>query len=132
MPQFGIELVDVRFKHIDYVEEVRSDVYERMISERNRIAERSRSEGQGRAAEIRGQRERDLLAIRSEAFKVAEETRGKADAEATGIYARAYGKDPDFYQFMKTLETYRSSLGNDVTVLLSSDSEFLNFLKRSR
>ena len=132
MPGFGIELVDVRFKRIDYVEDVRADVYERMISERNRIAERSRSEGQGRAAEIRGQRERDLLSISSEAFKVAEETRGKADAEATGIYARAYGKDPDFYQFMKTLETYRSSLDEDVTVLLSSNSEFLKFLKRSR
>ncbi len=132
MPGFGIELVDVRFKRIDYVEDVRADVYERMISERNRIAERSRSEGQGRAAEIRGQRERDLLTISSEAFKVAEETRGKADAEATGIYARAYGKDPDFYQFMKTLETYRSSLDEDVTVLLSSNSEFLKFLKRSR
>ena len=131
-PNFGIELVDVQFKHIDYVEEVREDVYARMTSERNRIAERSRSEGEGRAAEIRGQRERDLLEIGSEAFRVAEETRGKADAEASGIYARAYGRDPDFYQFMKTLETYRSSLGEDVTLLLSSDSEFLRFLGRSR
>jgi membrane protease subunit HflC len=131
-PNFGIELVDVQFKRINYTEEVQSSVFDRMISERKRIAERSRSEGQGRAAEIRGQRERELNEIQSEAFKTAEETKGKADAEATGIYARAYSKDPDFYQFMKTLETYRSSLDQEVTLLLGSDSEFLSFLKRSR
>ena len=131
-PSFGIELVDVQFKHINYTEEVRASVYERMISERKRIAERSRSEGQGRSAEIRGERERDLQEIQSEAFKTAEETRGRADAEATQIYASAYSKDPDFYQFLKTLETYRSSLDEKVTLVLSSDSEFLSFLKRSR
>ncbi len=131
-PNFGIELVDVQIKRINYTEEVQSSVFERMISERQRIAERSRSEGQGRAAEIRGQRERELNEIQSEAFKTAEETRGLADALATGIYARAYSRDPDFYQFLKTLETYRSSLDEDVTLLLSSDSEFLSFLKRSR
>lgn len=131
-PSFGIELVDVQFKRINYTEEVRESVYRRMISERTRIAERSRSEGQGRAAEIRGEKERDLQEIESEAFKTAEETRGDADAQATQIYAAAYSKDPDFYQFLKTLETYRSSLDEDVTLLLSSDSEFLSFLKRSR
>ena len=131
-PSFGIELVDVQFKRINYTEEVRESVYQRMISERKRIAEQSRSEGQGRSAEIRGQKERDLQQISSEAFKTAEETRGRADALATGIYAAAYSKDPDFYQFLKTLETYRSSLGDDVTLVLSSDSEFLSFLKRSR
>lgn len=131
-PSFGIELVDVQFKRINYTEEVRESVYRRMISERKRIAERSRSEGQGRAAEIRGEKERDLQEIESEAFKTAEETRGDADAEATQIYAAAYSKDPDFYQFLKTLETYRSSLDEDVTLLLSSDSEFLSFLKSSR
>jgi membrane protease subunit HflC len=131
-PNFGIELVDVQFKRINYVEEVRSKVYERMISERQRIAERSRSEGQGRAAEIRGQKEKELKAIESEAYKTAEEIRGDADGEATGIYARAYTKDPDFYQFLKTLDTYRESLGDDVTLILSSDSEFLKFLKGSR
>jgi len=131
-PNFGIELVDVQFKRINYTEEVRNSVYERMISERQRIAERSRSEGQGRSAQIRGQRERDLQRIQSEAFKTAEETKGKADAEATSIYARAYSRDPDFYQFLKTLETYRTSLGDDVTLVLSSDNEFLNFLKKSR
>jgi len=131
-PNFGIELVDVQFKRINYTEEVRESVYARMISERNRIAEQSRSEGQGRSAEIRGEKERDLQEIESEAFKTAEETRGLADAEATQIYASAYSKDPDFYQFLKTLETYRSSLDEDVTLVLSSDSEFLSFLKRSR
>ncbi len=131
-PSFGIELVDVQFKRINYTEEVRESVYQRMISERKRIAEQSRSEGQGRSAEIRGQRERDLQLIESEAFKTAEETRGRADAEATAIYASAYSKDPDFYQFLKTLETYRSSLDEDVTLLLSTDSEFLSFLKQSR
>ena len=131
-PNFGIELVDVQFKRINYTEEVRESVYQRMISERKRIAERSRSEGQGRSAEIRGQKERDLQEIQSEAFKTAEETRGLADAEATQIYAAAYSKDPDFYQFLKTLETYRSSLDENVTLVLSSDSEFLKFLKTSR
>ena len=128
----GIDLVDVQFKRINYTEEVRESVYQRMISERKRIAERSRSEGLGRSAEIRGQKDRDLQRIESEAFRTAEETRGNADAEATGIYARAYRKDADFYQFLKTLETYRSSLDKDVTLLLSSSSEFLSFLKKSR
>ena len=128
----GIDLVDVQFKRINYTEEVRESVYQRMISERKRIAERSRSEGLGRSAEIRGQKDRDLQRIESEAFRTAEETRGNADAEATGIYARAYSKDADFYQFLKTLETYRSSLDKDVTLLLSSSSEFLSFLKKSR
>jgi membrane protease subunit HflC len=131
-PSFGIELVDVQFKRINYTEEVRESVYQRMISERTRIAEQSRSEGQGRSAEIRGQRERDLQLIQSEAFETAEAMRGRADAEATAIYAAAYSKDPDFYQFLKTLETYRSSLDEDVTLLLSTDSEFLSFLKQSR
>ena len=131
-PSFGIELVDVQFKRINYTEEVRESVYQRMISERKRIAERSRSEGQGRSAEIRGEKERDLQEIESEAFRTAEETRGRADAEATQIYASAYSRDPDFYQFLKTLETYRSSLDEDVTLVLSSDSEFLKFLKTSR
>jgi membrane protease subunit HflC len=130
-PNFGIELVDVQFKRINYVEEVQAKVYERMISERQRIAERSRSEGQGRSAEIRGQKEKELLEIESEAYKTAEEIRGKADAEATAIYANAYNRDPDFYQFMKTLETYRNSLDQDVTLILSSNSEFLKYLKSS-
>ena len=131
-PSFGIELVDVRIKRVNYVEEVRAKVYERMISERQRIAERSRSEGQGRAAEVRGQRERELKSIESEAFRQAEEVRGRADAEAAGIYAGAYQRDADFYRFMKSLETYRNALGEDVTLVIGSDSEFLDFLNRSR
>jgi len=123
--------VDVKFKAINYVDEVQAQVYERMITERQRIAERSRSEGQGRSAEIRGQKEKELKAIESEAYKKAEEIRGLADAEATSIYANAYSRDPDFYQFMKTLETYRTSLNEDVTLILTSDSEFLSFLKTS-
>ena len=128
----GIELVDVQFKRINYTEEVRESVYQRMISERQRIAERSRSEGLGRSAEIRGQKDRDLQRIESEAFRTAEETRGVADAEAIRIYAQAYSKDPNFYQFLKTLETYRTSLDKDVTLLLSSSSEFLSFLNKSQ
>lgn len=131
-PSFGIELVDVRIKRVNYVEEVRAKVYERMISERQRIAERSRSEGQGRAAEIRGQRERELKSIESEAFRQAEEVRGRADAEAAAIYARAYQRDADFYRFMKSLETYRTALDQGVTLVIGSDSEFLDFLNRSR
>ena len=131
-PNFGIELVDVRIKRVNYVEEVRAKVYERMISERRRIAERSRSEGEGRAAEIRGQRERELKSIESEAFRQAEEIRGQADAEASNVYARAYQRDAEFYRFMKSLETYRTALDEEVTLVIGSDSEFLDFLRRSR
>ena len=97
-PEFGIELVDVRFKRINYVETVQQKVFDRMISERKRIAERSRSEGQGRAAEIRGQKERDVLAASSQGYRSAQELKGEADAKATAIYARAYGRDPELYQ----------------------------------
>ena len=131
-PSFGIELVDVRIKRLNYVEEVRAKVYERMISERQRIAERSRSEGQGRAAEVLGQRERELKSIESEAFRQAEEIRGRADAEASRIYAQAYQRDADFYRFMKSLDTYRTALDDGVTLVIGSDSEFLDFLNRSR
>jgi modulator of FtsH protease HflC len=128
-PEFGIELVDVRFKRINYVETVQQKVFERMISERKRIAERSRSEGQGRAAEILGQKERDMLGIRSTAYKSAEEIRGDADAKATAIYARAYGRDPEFYQFLKSMETLNQSLDKDTWVILSTDSDLLRYLK---
>ncbi|MDA2930736.1 protease modulator HflC, partial [Acidobacteria bacterium AH-259-O06] len=102
----GIELLDLRLKRINYVEEVRRDVFARMIAERNRIAERFRSEGQGEAARIGGEKERELKRIQSEAYRTAEELRGKADGEATGIYANAYNRDPSFYAFMKSLDTY--------------------------
>ncbi|MFQ5706279.1 MAG: protease modulator HflC [bacterium] len=132
MPQFGIELLDVRIKRINYVEDVRQKVYERMISERKRIAEKFRSEGQGRKAEIDGEREKELQRITSEAYKKAQEIKGKADAEATKIYANAYGKDPEFYSFLQTLETYKSTLTKNSTLILNTDSEYLKFLKNIR
>jgi membrane protease subunit HflC len=131
-PEFGIELVDVRFRRINYVESVQQKVFERMTSERKRIAERSRSEGQGRAAEIRGQKERDVLAASSVGYKSAQELKGKADAKATSIYARAYGRDPGFYEFWKSMETLQTALDKDATVILSTDSELLKYLKESR
>ena len=131
-PEFGVELVDVRFKRINYTESVQQSVFQRMIAERKRIAERSRSEGQGRAAEIRGQKERDVLAASSVGYKSAQELKGKADARATTIYARAYGRDPGFYEFWKSMETLQAALGKDATVILSTDSELLKYLKDSR
>ena len=129
-PEFGIELVDVRFKRINYVESVQQKVFERMISERKRIAERSRSEGQGRAAEIRGQKERDVLAATSVGYRSAEEIKGAADAKAASIYARAYGRDPEFYQFVKTMEMLDRTVNKDTTLLLSTDSELFKYLTR--
>ena len=130
-PEFGIELVDVRFKRINYVETVQQKVFERMISERKRIAERSRSEGQGRAAEIRGQKERDMLAASSSGYKSAQELKGAADAQATAIYAKAYGRDPDLYQFLKSMETLSAGLDEKTWLILSTDSELLKYLKSS-
>ncbi|MDL2718133.1 MAG: protease modulator HflC [Acidobacteriota bacterium] len=128
-PEFGIELVDVRFKRINYVESVQQKVFERMISERKRIAERSRSEGQGRAAEVRGQKERDVLGASSGGYKSAQEVKGIADAKATAIYARAYGKDPDLYKFLKSMEALSGSLDEKTWLILSTNSELLKFLK---
>jgi membrane protease subunit HflC len=128
-PEFGIELVDVRFKRINYVESVQQKVFERMISERKRIAERSRSEGQGRAAEIRGQKERDVLGTSSLGYKTAQELKGLADAKATAIYARAYGRDPELYQFLKTMETLSTSLDEKAWLILSTKSQLLKYLK---
>ena len=126
---FGIELVDVKIKRINYVEEVRKSVYGRMIAERNQIAEKFRSEGKGEAQKILGEKERDLQEIESEAFKKAQKIKGDADAEATVIYAEAYGKDPEFYSFVQTLEIYREALGQNSLLVLSTDSEFLKYLK---
>jgi membrane protease subunit HflC len=128
-PEFGIELVDVRFRRINYVDTVQQKVFERMISERKRIAERSRSEGQGRAAEIRGEKERDILAATSVGYKSAQALKGAADAKATAIYAKAYGKDADFYQFSKTMETLNKSLDDKAWLILSLDSDLLRYLK---
>jgi len=127
-PEFGVELRDVKIKRINYVEEVQRKVFDRMISERKRIAAKYRSEGDGKSAEIRGEKERELKKIQSEAYRKAQEIKGKADAEATKIYANAYNRDPEFYQFMKTLETYVSTMDKETWMLLSTDAEFLKYL----
>ena len=129
LAQFGIELVDVKIKRINYVEQVRKSVYGRMIAERKQIAEKYRSEGKGEAQKILGERERDLQEITSEAYRTAQEIKGKADAEATIIYAEAYGVDPQFYSFVQTLEIYDQSLDEKNTLMLSTDSEFLKYFK---
>ena len=126
---FGIELEDVKIKLINYVEQVRKSVYGRMIAERKQIAEKFRSEGKGEAQKILGAKEKDLQEIESEAYRTAQEIKGKADAEATIIYAKAYGVDPEFYSFVQTLEVYNESLGEKNTLILSTDSEFLKYLK---
>ncbi len=128
----GIELLDLRVKRLAYVEEVQRDVFARMIAERQRIAELFRSEGEGEAARIRGERGRDLQQIQSEAFRSAEELRGKADAEATDIYAGAYGRDADFYAFTRSLESYQKVVDPNTMFILGTDSEFLKYLERLR
>ncbi len=128
MPGLGIELVDVRIKRINYIESVRTQVETRMISERQSIAARFRSEGQGRSQEILGGMERDLRRIRSEAERTAQEIRGTADAEATKIYGEAFGADPEFYAFFKTLESY-DALGDNMTLMIDADSEFFRYLE---
>ncbi|MCJ7643248.1 MAG: protease modulator HflC [Candidatus Aminicenantes bacterium] len=129
--EFGVELKDVQIMRVNYVEEVQKKVFDRMIAERQRIAAKYRSEGDGKSAEIRGQKEKELKRIQSEAYRQAQEIKGKADAEATKIYAQAYNLDPEFYQFMKTLETYRTALEKETWLLLSTDSEFLKYLKKT-
>ncbi|MBQ0831870.1 protease modulator HflC [Marinobacter sp.] len=128
MPRLGIELDDVRIKRVNYINSVRKQVESRMIAERQSIAERFRSEGMGRSQEILGNMERDLQRIRSEAARKAEEIRGNADAEATGIYGEAFGADPEFYSFFRTLESYRA-LGQNSTIMLSADSDFFRYLE---
>ena len=128
-PQYGIELADVRIKRINYVKDVRSKVYERMIAERKRAAEKYRSEGQGRRAEIEGQKEKELKQITSEAYRKAQGLKGKADAEAISIYAKAYSQNPNFYSFLKTLETYEKTIDEDTTIILTTDSDYYQYLK---
>lgn len=128
-PEIGVELKDIQIKRINYVDEVQQKQFDRMISERQRIAAKYRSEGDGKSAEIRGQKERELKGIQSEAYRQAQEIKGKSDAEATLIYAQAYNLDPEFYQFMKTLEVYRTIMDQQTWLLLSTESEFLKYLK---
>ena len=129
LPNLGIELIDMRIKSINYVREVEQRVYERMISERRRIAARFRSEGDGASAKIRGEKERELDRIRSEAYRKAQETIGKADAEAARIYAEAYSQDPEFYAFYQTLEAYKQTLQKNSSLLLTTGSDFYRYLK---
>src|SRR5690606_31472239 len=129
MPSYGIELVDIRIKRINYVEAVEQRVFERMIAERQRIAEQFRSEGQGRAAEIDGDTQRQLALIQSEAARRAELIRGEADAEATRIYNEAFGADPEFFAFFRTLESYSRSLGGKTTLMLGNETDYLRYLK---
>lgn len=129
---WGIELIDIRFKRINYKQGVIEKIYARMASEREQIADRFRSEGAGEAAKILGRKERDLQAIESDAYRREQEIKGKADAEATGIYAGAYNSSPsaaEFYQFMKTLETYQNTLSKDTTAVFTTDSDLFRLLK---
>jgi membrane protease subunit HflC len=129
---FGIELLDIRFKRINYNKSVRPKIYDRMISERRQIAERFRSEGNGEAARILGNRERELKKIQSEAYRRVEEIRGEADATATEIYAGAYNQSPEavnFYEFLKTMETYETVVDPQTTLILSTDSDLFKYLK---
>jgi membrane protease subunit HflC len=131
----GIEILDVQLQRINSVEDVREKVYLRMIAERNRIADRYRSEGEGEAARITGEMERELKRIESEAYRTAQEIVGRADARATEIYAGAYDQSADarrFYEFLKTMETLRSTANSDTSIVLSTDSEFYRFLKGSQ
>ena len=129
-PQYGIELVDVMFKRVNYIDTVRRKVYDRMISERKRIAAEKRSMGEGQKAEIMGKVDRELKVIISSANRKAEEIKGKADAEAAKIYADAYNQDPEFYSFIKSLESYKDAIGENTSLVLSADSEFFKFLQK--
>jgi len=136
--EFGIELVDVRIKRLNYIEAVQQNVFGRMIAERQKVAEQYRSEGKGRAAEIQGSMERKLQEIRSEAYRKAREIAGQAEAESTGIYAQAYNQDPEFYAFLQTLEAYPQLLGagrgggTHTGLVLGTDSELMGYLKSSK
>ncbi len=131
--ELGIELLDLRFKRINYVEEVRKKIFERMISERKRIADKYRSEGQGEASKILGDKERELKRIESEAYKTAQEIMGKADAEATVIYARVYNRNKDsrdFYRFLKTLEMYQKTMSEKDWLVISTKSDLFHYLQK--
>ena len=131
LPNFGIELIDVRVKSINYVQEVEQRVYERMISERQRIAARFRSIGDGESAKIRGEKEREILRLRSDAYREAQEIEGKADAEAAAIYAASYGQAPEFYTFIQTLAAYKDTMKNNSSLLLTTDSDFYRYLNQA-
>jgi membrane protease subunit HflC len=130
-PQYGIEVVDVRIKRLNYVESVREKVYARMISERKQLAARFRSEGEGRSAEILGTMDKELREIRSTAYKVVQEVRGKGDATATKIYGDAYGRDQEFYAFSRTLENLKAGKNANSVLVLTTDSDYYRYLKNA-
>jgi membrane protease subunit HflC len=131
IPQYGIELVDVRIKRLDYIESVREKVYARMISERKRIAAQFRSEGEGRSAEILGGMEKELRQIRSTAYRQVQELRGGADAEATRVYGEVYSRDPEFYAFSRTLELYGEGANKNAVLILTTESDYYRYLKHA-
>lgn len=134
LAEFGVDLLDLRLRRVNYNPDVLDRIYQRMISERRQIAQRFRSEGEGEAARIAGQKERDLNEIQSTAYRKVQEIRGESDAKATEIYAQAYTQNPqaaEFYGFLKSMETYRRSLAKDSTLILSTDSDLFSLLKRA-
>ena len=131
VPDYGIELVDLQIKRINYIESVQAKVFERMISERRRIADRHRSEGQGKSAEIRGKKERELKVIESEAYRKSQEIMGRGDAEATAIYAAAYNRNRELYRFLKTMETYRATVDKESWLVLSTNADVFRYLQSS-
>jgi membrane protease subunit HflC len=130
-PEYGIELIDVKIKRINYVDQVRQRVYERMISERQKVAAEYRSEGEGEKADILGQMRKELKSIESEAYQKAVQIKGAADAKAAAIYAEAYNQDPAFYNYVRTLESYSTTIGSNNRAIFSTDSEYYNLLKRT-
>jgi membrane protease subunit HflC len=130
-PQYGIEVVDVRIKRLNYVESVREKVYARMISERKQLAARFRSEGEGRSAEILGNMDKELREIRSTAYRQVQEVRGKADAAATKIYGDAYGRDKEFYAFSRTLENLKEGKNANSVLVLTTDSDYYRYIKEA-
>jgi membrane protease subunit HflC len=131
-PDYGIELLDVQIKRINYVEQVRTRVYERMINERKKVAAQYRSEGEGEQADILGQMDRELKGISSEAYRKVLEVRGGADAEAAAIYAEAYNRDKEFYAFLRTLESYKKSIQKNGRLVISTDSDYYRYLKQAQ
>jgi len=131
-PEYGIELLDVQIKRINYVEQVRVRVYERMINERKKVAAEYRSEGEGEKADILGQMGRELKEISSEAYRKVLEVRGAADAEAAAIYAEAYNQDKNFYAFLRTMESYKKAIQQNGRLVISTDSEYFKYLKDSQ
>ncbi|HKL48885.1 MAG TPA: protease modulator HflC [Desulfuromonadales bacterium] len=131
-PEYGIELIDVHIKRINYVEQVRKRVYERMINERNQVAAEYRSEGEGEKAEILGQMDRELKEIKSDAERQSLEIRGEADARASAIYAQAYNQDPEFFSFQRTLESYGEAIQDNGKLVISTDSDFYKYFKQAR